>query len=135
MKVNTRCQFIHGALLAGVVMTAWGCQAPLAEGERPLPQPAVYEHQPRSIVFDTPKIRQLAQARHSQTGSSLPPADVPWYSSRNTVRLTTDAGYQTATTDQTITTTFDRQSITAGGQARDHYHSTTYRRSTTQTVR
>lgn len=99
--------------------------------EPSLPQPAAYKDQPRSIVFDTPDLRQ---AKYSQAGSWHSPNNTPWYYSRNTVRQTTDAGYQTDTTDQTITTTYDRQSITAG-RARDQYHTTTYRRSTTKTVR
>ena len=114
-------------------MTTLGCQTPLAMDEPRLPHPAVYHNQPRSIVFDAPMMRQLAQAKHSQTGGALP-ANKTWYFSRNTVRQTTEAGYQTPTTDQIITTTFDRQSITAG-RTRDHYHTTTYRRSTNQTVR
>lgn len=133
MKLSLNRQPIHLALLVGIAMTALGCQAPLAMDEPRLPHPTVYDNQPRSIVFDTPKLRQLAQAKHDQAGWSLAP-NMTWYYSRNTVRQTTEAGYQIPTTDQIITTTFDRQSITAG-QTRDHYHTTTYRRSTTQTVR
>jgi len=114
-------------------MTAWGCQTPLAMDEPRLPHPAIYDNQPRSIVFDTPQMRQLAQAQYDQAGQTLPP-DMAWYYSRNTVRQTTDAGYQTPTTDQITTTTYDRQRTNAG-RVRDDYYTSTRRRSTSQTVR
>lgn len=82
-----------------------------------------------SMVFDSPRLRKLEAAHPAVSEDGL-----PWYAARNDARLTVEGGYQGATVDDSINYTYDRQ-YQSGGHVRDHYSSTTRRRSHTGAVR
>jgi len=127
--VLNRLQVIFGVGLLLVMATNWGCESvSLAQGDPRRPNPQV-QGRPRSIVFDSPVLRQLNLV---EPKSDLSP--LPWYASRNDERLVTFAGRQTTITDTLVNRTYDRQH-SSGGRSYDVYNNTTYRHTVSQTVR
>lgn len=116
-------------MVFGLLLIVGCSQIPLAQqGAVARPNPRV-KGRPRSIVCDPPRLQSLYEIAASKAGSEL-----PWYMSRNDTQLTTFAGYRSKTADRWVNVTYDRQSA-SGGRLHDDYHSTTYRKTVSKTIR
>ncbi len=119
-RLSSRGLWLCVVLLAGLA----GCETQPRPAWRSLPdtRPAATQHQGESLVMGSPRLRAtLAQP-------------LAWYDYRNDARLTTFAGYESPTFEQTVTYTYDRQH-SSNGRVYNHTSVTTYTVSQQQTVR
>lgn len=119
MKKGNRISLTASALALTILASVTGCESH--------PKTVEAHAGGRSMVFDSPRLRQLNQGVEAAEAQ-------PWYASRNDARLTTNAGYMTPTYEAEGTYTYDRQ-YTNGGHVRDYYNTTSYRATRTEAVR
>ena len=118
--MNKGQRYLVAAGLLSSVLGLWGCQSG--------PRAATDSGRPvRSLVFNAPGI----QGGPHRTGA---PGPRPWYETRKDQGPVVYAGVRGVTVEHSVSFTYDRQAQ-HGGHVRDHFHSTTLRRSITTTVR
>ena len=86
------------------------------------------EGRPRSLALPLPRHRRL------ERWSGAPDRPLPWYANREDNQPSVLAGVQSPVETDSVTFTIDRQAAFRGWVF-DQYHSTTYRRRVSETLR
>ena len=119
-----RTQLILALCLAAGCLALIGCQSDQSAAEQRYSAKLTEASYPRSMVFDSPRLRYAAGPADAQP-------EEPWYADRNDWQPNVIAGFRGPTFDETVTWTYDHQSQSSG-----HVHNTvdesTYRSSYTQ---